>query len=240
MDPQRLAHPLALPDAPVTRPWRCPACERPTEPYGRACATCLPGEQRLVRRATLQAAWDSLPASHRGLDLGHPELAARIAYPELIAPAAEHLHELRVVAYGRAGAGKTSLLTAMAATLLRRAEEPGCTVEAFRRARGLRFVSAFDLSQARSNSALGAEAQLVQEALRATVLILDDLGIEPMTASSAVAHVIHRRYMDQRDTWTTTGVPSKELEARYGTGTMRRILEGAKYLAFADKKERAA
>ena len=95
--------------------------------------------------------------------------------------------------------------------------------------RGLRgvFVDAYSLAFARANGRLGEEPELVRRARDAGVLVIDDLGAEPNVASSPIPEVIHHRHAATAMTVITSGFPLDALEARYGAGVFRRLVEDA-------------
>jgi DNA replication protein DnaC len=118
----------------------------------------------------------------------------------------------RVVFAGPSGAGKTSLAIA-------------CLRE--RAPHGL-FVSALRIGTARIQSHAGqGEAALVEQAIAAPLLLLDEVGGEQKTATNAVRDVIFARYDADLPTWITTGFKGGELAAMYGDGALRRLTEHA-------------
>lgn len=114
---------------------------------------------------------------------------------------------------GETGAGKTSLVYYAVARAISDSEG----------AAKFLFVSAFDLGVARRNSRLGEEAELVEEALEAESLIVDDLGSEPAAHAEVLSYVISSRHEDDLETIVTTWMNADELGARYGHGVARRI-----------------
>lgn len=119
---------------------------------------------------------------------------------------------------GPAGTGKTSL--AVLALRRRFFAAPAS-------ARVL-FVPARALATARiQHSAGSGEADIVGRAMRADLLLLDDVGNERQTANNAVPDVLLERHDSMRPTWCTTGFGADELAKLYGSGVARRILDGA-------------
>jgi len=166
-------------------------------------------ERRRSELTARELAAGSIPPRFRwarqgapGFDLGgrvhgdHETLVARILGAE------------RVCFVGGAGAGKTSLACA-------------CLRE---RLDGGLFVSAIALGLARAQAGLGdGEPKLVESAITAPLLLLDDVGQEAKVATNAVRDVVFSRYDADRPTWVTTGLTSQELAALYGDGFLRRI-----------------
>lgn len=177
------------------------------------CFECRLEAERRADRARARALGSaSIPASFTWATVRAPELAQRVdalerPLPDLIR---RILGAGRVVLAGGSGAGKTSLAIAC----LRERPEAG------------RFVSAIDLARARTEHALGdGDASLVDLATAAPLLLIDDLGEEVDTRTSAVKDVIRRRFDMMRPTWVTTGFRPAELAAKYGDGIKRRLFE---------------
>lgn len=161
----------------------------------------------------------SIPTGFRWAKFGSAELVARVRRKVAIADAQQALRTRRVVLTGPAGQGKTSLLAAM---LRARAEASG--------QRNL-FVLAWRLGAARAQHALGSgEAELVDQALRCPILLLDDLGSERQTQQNAVPDVIFERHAQNKPVWLTTAMSQAAMVERYGDGLARRVWEGARII----------
>lgn len=119
----------------------------------------------------------------------------------------------RVFLAGAAASGKTSLAVACL-----REHMPRCL-----------FVRAERLAKAPIEHKAGdGEAPLVRQAKGVKVLLLDDLGTDPVTATSAVRDVVFERFDRGLPTWITSGLSREQVVATYGTGFARRALgEGA-------------
>lgn len=187
----------------------------------RLCRACDERERREAReRARERAIADverSIPPVLRWARFDAPELRQRVDPIRAIELAKTALSAPSVVLVGDAGSGKSSLAVAM----LRAHAERGD--------RGI-FVDSRALVRARVAHRMGeGEADLVSRAMRAPVLVLDELGAEigKGTAESVVAEVIHERHAWQRRTIYTTPFTAADLTARYGAGIVRRIVEGA-------------
>lgn len=138
----------------------------------------------------------------------------------LAAPPSQNLHFR-----GRVGAGKTTLAIAMLWAWV--------SLEPHRR-RGAFYVEASVLARARAGHSLGeGEAPLVAKALRAPLLLLDDLGHEANDRDNAISDVVYGRARDSRPTWITTGIVADQdamaftqaLAERYDGGFARRVVE---------------
>lgn len=145
---------------------------------------------------------------------------------------AENVERASKVGYQRAafigppGAGKTSLCAAMFRAAIGRTKRP----------RWYRWTSGHGLAKARASAELGDEAPLVQQALEADLLVIDELGGEQERYASAVAEVVYERHAANRPTWVTTGVSPKVIADRYGGGIARRIFEGAEVFRLGGKR----
>ena len=183
------------------------------------------------RRDALRVFESSLPAVYRWARLGHPLLAERV---KLATIPSEPPSAQRVVFMGPAGAGKTSLAVALLRAMLER-ELAHATLssddDAERIARRYRFAHTHRIGVAYLGGLEGA-AEL-RAAIRAPLLLLDDVGAESTVPSDAVPEVIAERHAEERATWITTGLSPKEIAERYGGGVARRVMENAAVLRMA-------
>lgn len=162
------------------------------------------------------AAIATIPARYAWAHIAAPELAARVKLRDravtLIDTIRGALAASRVVFAGPSGSGKTSLAIA-------------CLRE--RVPYGL-FVSALKLGVARIQSSAGdGEAALVERAIAAPLLLIDEVGGEIKMATNAVRDVIFARYESDLPTWITTGFRGAQLAEMYGDGSLRRLTEDA-------------
>ncbi len=130
---------------------------------------------------------------------------------------------------GRTGIGKTAMMTAVAHQILDLASERELSEKAMAVASGIRLISATDLADAAKRwPPRGADnAPLVQEALDATVLILDELGHEDPRDRS-VFKVLDSRYRTRgKNTLITSRLMRVDMERedRYGEDGARRIFD---------------
>jgi DNA replication protein DnaC len=65
------------------------------------------------------------------------------------------------------------------------------------------------------------ECEAITNARGASLLILDDLGLERDPAE--IVDVVHERYERNRPTWTTSGLTLPQLTERYGEAFVRRL-----------------
>lgn len=194
--------------------WRCGACEN-----ARTMAS---------REAYLADAWASIP--ERYLPTFETSFAGTVASTVMAEPRGAARN---VVLVGPAGAGKTVLACGYLATWLDAHRETG---DREGNPGGALFVSAYRLARARQEHRLGGgEAPLVSAALRASTLVLDDVGSEPEVRDSAVPEVLYERHGESRRTILTTWMRpaasgddrTPTVAGRYGDGIARRIFQGA-------------
>lgn len=186
------------------------------------CADCVREVEAAAASRRAQGP-RGIPPRYRWARLDAPELAARVSValgeetdPGRIGRRLAASEALAVLLVGPAGAGKTSL-----------------AVAAMREVRGAVFVPALELERARiAHRAGDGEAAIVELAISAPLLVIDDLGQDRPHAASAVGPVIAARHDAERRTWVTTGLDAgsprgvfPELEARYGAGIVRRLTE---------------
>lgn len=155
----------------------------------------------------------SFPARFAWARLGAPELADRVQAQEPIETLSKRiLGAANAVFAGPSGSGKTSL-----------------AVACLRERRGLAlYVSALRLATARiQHSAGDGEAPLVERAMRIPLLLIDEVGGEEKTSTSAVRSVVFARHDADLPTWITTGFNAPQLSAMYGDGFVRRVTDRA-------------
>lgn len=169
-----------------------------------------------------KAALATIPPRFLWARLGDADLAGRVKLQEPLDVVAKRvLASNRVVFAGPSGSGKTSFAVA-------------CLRE--RVPHGM-FVSAMKLGTARIQSRAGdGEADLVERAMAARLLLVDEVGGEQKTANNAVKDVIWTRYDNDLPTWITTGFRGAELVAMYGDGAFRRLTEGVTVIQFGTSR----
>jgi DNA replication protein DnaC len=193
----------------------CDMCQQLTS--GRRCFDCQRRVKRLweAREMTLSA----VPEGFRWATLDAPELLARIGDDaSLLARATAAIHASRVLFLGKSGKGKTSLAIAMMRARVEAIAKPGV------------FILATDLATARARQSLGSESPEIAAARTAKLLVLDDLGTDMQTPTSAVSEIVFHRHAHQRPTWITTWLSEEQMIARYGDGFARRVMEGARII----------
>lgn len=193
------------------RRYACTVCRRVRVPdYDRPCRGCCVNEA-IVEMGIRKRYADALQ-----------NLETRVSNRKARELAAKSLMAPKVVLKGLIGRGKTTLGAAM---LIGRA---GMLFDRGQRCAGARFIPAMELGLARSQHRLGAgEAELVEEAMTADLVLIDDLGAEGPRDVEVISAVIHARHDQDLGLWITTGLTAAEVGQRYGGGVERRLYEGA-------------
>jgi DNA replication protein DnaC len=226
----------------------CERCEKFVCKCGAAvdgARECAPCAERSRLREQMRTTLASIPEDFRWA-LGANAMKLRDLSPRtgrpfvslteaqitrcLEAPPGQNLHFR-----GRVGAGKTTLAIAMLWAWVSR--EP-------HRRRGAFYVEASVLARARAGHSLGdGEAPLVAKALRAPLVLLDDLGHEANDRDNCISDVVYGRARDNRPTWITTGIVADKdvmgfteaLTERYDGGFARRVVEMGKPIRLGAK-----
>lgn len=203
-------------------------------------ATDSPSEPDAVQEARRRVR-STVPPSYRWAfqkSLGDPATAARVAILEWVGKVEGWCASPWVILAGLAGSGKTSLGVAMLRAAFERAVANVADSYDVERAGRMRFVHAFRLGVARIQHRAGdGEAEEVRDAMRAPLILLDDVGSERDTANNALPDVIFERHAEGRATWMTTGLTVSQLKARYGDGIARRMLERATVIKVGETGE---
>lgn len=117
---------------------------------------------------------------------------------------------------GTTGSGKSASVARALRRLVRAAASESDSVL------GVMWTSAADLAHARRRHRIGSgEAPLIEAAIEAPILVVDELGVEP--ASEAIFELYDARYRRAVPTLTTSGMSREQLVARYGDGLVRRM-----------------
>lgn len=133
---------------------------------------------------------------------------------------------------GLSGTGKTSLAIAKLREVMSEAKHAIALERWWIYKRGFRarFVTAFDLARAYQEHGLGeGSPALVSGALQASVLVLDELGMELdiyKSSAAVIREVLHTRHTDNRPTILTSYLTRAQIDQHYGAGITRRLEEG--------------
>lgn len=190
---------------------RCEMCDELHHGTSYICPACMAKHRNGLRVKAQKRMVDSVPMAYRECRFGF----ARLGFLTAAHIGAVRSSSSRGLAItGPAGAGKTTLAVAKLFDLF----DGGM--------RSCMFVSAPDLARARAIYPLGdGEAPLVGNALRATALIIDDLGKERQDIAGAVSDVIFARHAQGKKTIVTTGLGFDAARSRYDDGIARRLFE---------------
>jgi DNA replication protein DnaC len=142
-----------------------------------------------------------------------------------------------VVVLGQTAAGKTSLAAAMLSRIIDDGLDENATPRGLKRATGARFVDALELRKAVAEHALGAgEAPLLRAAMRASILLLDDVGqeLQLRTAMNPVVEVIRHRHAQSMPTWITTFLDPEDMTRAYDVALRRRVYDDAKLIRIGE------
>jgi DNA replication protein DnaC len=211
---------------------RATPCEQCNRHVCRTCSSpvsspgfCEPCDAARSRQRWARRALEVIPRAFSEAALDAPWLVALVG-AKVIDEAVAALAATRIVAVGPPGAGKTSLVAAM----LVRAQF------AFRDPSPL-WVSAHAIAKARAGHPLGqGEAPLIERALRASILVVDELGGEDERYAGAVKELLFERHAQEQPTWVTTGVGPQQISDRYGGGIARRVFEDATVFRLSGRK----
>jgi DNA replication protein DnaC len=174
-------------------------------------------------REALAALERTVPHAYRWARFGAPGLAERVSGLEDQAQARTIWRHPRLIFMGASGVGKTSLAVAC---LRRRVAESG---------KPAGFFHAYLLGVARIQHLAGrGEPEIVENAMKLPLALLDDVGSERDTAANALPDVIFVRHAEDRPLWVTTGLGRPQLIARYGAGIVRRLFERAAVIQVGD------
>lgn len=200
----------------------CVDCQAQLGPEGQPLSRCPPCGRKAVMLMKARPALDTLPKAFDAAELDADWLA-KLVGPTAMQMARSSLTSSQVTFLGLPGSGKTSLAVAMLRAVLR---AEAATSDRYWRATHL-YVSSFALAKARSSAPLGSEAPLIERALSAPLVVVDEFGGEDPRHASAVKEVVYERHAQDLPTWVTTGVGPREIADRYGGGIARRVFEDA-------------
>ncbi len=158
-----------------------------------------------------------------------PEVAERLlgarAYCEGYAEKYPHNERENIVFMGPGGVGKTFLLNAVFARIVERGHS------------GIR-VTAYRMLEAMRKKHMGAEAdaESFEAMIAAPILLIDDLGTEPMLRNVTVEYLftlLNERCARRAHTVVATNLSPAQIRERYGERVSSRLLDSARCAAIA-------
>jgi hypothetical protein len=211
---------------------------------GNVCPACAArieaGERQAHRMDAIRKVVEQIPKRFRDarvlgahetlLSEGRvrPTHRAAIEYVKRVALAHLELKPITIFR-GPSGEGKTSLMTALLNEWIAAASKPEASEGLVSFVTGAAYTSAYWPAKARAENPLGrGEAPIVDRAINATVLFLDDLGHEAVR-SSAIPEILFERQQEARPTILTTKLRADGIADHYrafdGEGLARRLYE---------------
>lgn len=208
-------------------PFRC-RCGATIEHPG-VCDRCSARLDRYRADQLASQALVSIPQRFRGCAYGSEVLDSRcrseyVRDSRSIVDSLMHDRCDGVVLVGPKGVGKTSLACAMLRELADKRAHVVWRAQ---------YVRAIDLGVCRRDAPLGSRPRVIEDALSASLLLLDDLGQEESVGP--LREVIHARHDDCKPTIVTTCWDNDTLQTRYGEGMDRRLFERSAVLHMAGK-----
>lgn len=163
--------------------------------------------------------------------LNNAEFIDKVKGRKLLAAAKRYTLDRSLVFSGPTGCGKSTLALAMLRRIATEALELALQAKVgspptplLKTLRGLVWTDGFAIAKARKQTALGiGEAPLIARALQAPVLVLDEVGFEPL--SEVIFEIVDERYREGLITIMTTGQKPAAFAARYGDACWRRFAE---------------
>ena len=213
---------LPTPSRPGTH--RCTRCDVPMPTNVWACPPCREKEAAALQAEVIgplrAKALASIPDVFRDLTRENPELARRC--PEDARRRAFEYAKGNVLILGPTGAGKSSLAAAMMLHAID-ATKYGCTC---------RWVSAQGVVAAMTEHEYGdGPPPLVARALRAKLLVVDDIGSERSNGTNQGLHqIVWERYNNGLTTVYTSGFSPAKLLERYGDAFYRRLHDNGRII----------
>jgi hypothetical protein len=217
-------------------------CNRQVAKRGGYCDDCAAIQQFKLRAFRLLDAHRSLP-DLPWCRIELPEYHAKVALARSVAQrlpdatrgtalatidkAAWKRDTKALLLLGPTGIGKSKVALAIAHRVLDAALRPSMSADDVRFAAGVRWANGLDVAHAHAQHRLGGgEPEVIATAKRASLLVLDEIGYEDDRAGSIVVRdLIYARYDASRPTIATSGLTMRELVARYGAATVRRLQE---------------
>lgn len=199
----------------------CKGCGKRSKMLNAAAEQSHAEALRRERQAAIGKARGSMPERFHAVRFA-ADLSRRVQNTAAIAQARTAIGNAMVTLQGASGTGKTTLAAAMYNEVIERALMGDA--EAYALAIGAMWTSAPAVARARREHPLGSgEAPLIVRARKATLLVVDDVGME--REHDAVSALLYERHADVLPTVVTTGFYTADLYKNYGDGIVRRLVE---------------
>lgn len=218
-------------DEPVVRAYACEICSAALPDRlawlrgGGLCDGCVATRLAAEQLEQLAAAQRTIPALFRDVRFGEVAIArvVRGDTTEAMRACSAAYKQVQAVTewqtlvlHGPRRGGKTTLAVAKLYQAIDAASDGD--QRARKLVRSARFVAAWDLGEARFRHALGdGEAPLVEAAMGASLLILDDLGKEARRGRDVLSQVLQERWASGRKTIVTTELDGRGVAGLYTT-----------------------
>lgn len=206
------------------RAYLCKSCADAAERLSREHEARMVALAAEERRALYAGKITMVPRAFR--DVRFANLDGRVARREAIDRAKRAIGSPIVTIQGVAGTGKTSLAAAMFGACIDGAVAGDARMAAL--AESAVWTNSIAIARARREHPLGqGEAPLIVECRLASMLVVDDLGLESERESEreAISTLLYERHADDRATVVTVGFGASDLKQKYGDGIMRRLTQ---------------
>lgn len=200
-------------------------CHERVDVRGASCPSCAERHTRDLRALTLHAAACTLPT---GWEHARADRLHGVIEPEFAHVARTWSRDAgNLLLCADTGRGKTTACVAIARRILALATSHALAPVDHAFAAGLRFVSWLDLIEADRQQRMGAgESPVTRDAMRATLLIVDEVGYEDDRRSVHLMRtLIDARGRDSRKrTIATTGKSHDQLVRHYDAAIVRKLI----------------
>ena len=205
--------------------YRCDICGK-AFPWAEQCDCKEAAFRRQCRESQLADLRASIPAGWRWASLDNPEWSKiRKSFPRGDKVARIWTQKTgSVLLAGPTGIGKTAVARALVRRLGKEAVEQDNPPVPLGFVERIEFMSMHDIACARRNSPLGAEAPMIVDAFRASLLVVDEVGFE-QAQPGLFFEILNKRYDAGAPTIVTTGLTIDDFRKRYGAAALRRITD---------------
>jgi len=202
---------------PTTAPLVCYACGVTPMKRSGACAECEKKRADADLLAAIERAWHTVEEWNWGTDLRKAEIFDVVSDRDAVA-AVRRISVLpaiprTVTFYGPTGAGKTTLACALLREWIRRSYAKDATPEDIRNARRARFAAAHKIVGERAETELGKRVTSLEQCLKASYLVIDEVGRGKDT-HGLIFEIVSERHANKRPTIIATPALGTEAEVK--------------------------